>query len=303
MWNKQPCWRNPVLGMALILALTPTAARRAAGSDGGSESPAAAGGRSLAELNSSPIQDNSFLVEEAYNQEDGVIQHISMFQRLPTGDWAFTETDEWPLRSAKHQLSLTLAATQAMGYPNAGAGWGDTFVNYRYQLVGNGDTRLAVAPRISLLIPTGNPVYGRGMGGAGLQLSLPVSIVLNQHIATHWNVGTTWVPRAQNDLHQGASSLGANLGQSVVWMVNNRFNALLETVWTSTPQVAAPGITTPQHNLYISPGVRWSHNFKNGLQIVPGVGLPVAVGPNAGHLGMIFYLSFEHGLDFAHSKH
>jgi hypothetical protein len=25
----------------------------------------------------SPIQDNSFLIEEAYNQEDGVIQHIS----------------------------------------------------------------------------------------------------------------------------------------------------------------------------------------------------------------------------------
>ena len=55
--------------------------------------------RSLEELNNSPIQDNSFLVEEAYNQEDGVIQHISLFQRLSTGDWAFTQTDEWPLRS------------------------------------------------------------------------------------------------------------------------------------------------------------------------------------------------------------
>jgi len=26
---------------------------------------------------SAPIQDNSFLVEEAYNQEDGIVQHIS----------------------------------------------------------------------------------------------------------------------------------------------------------------------------------------------------------------------------------
>ena len=26
------------------------------------------------------IQDNSFLLEEAYNQEDGVVQHIQMFQ-------------------------------------------------------------------------------------------------------------------------------------------------------------------------------------------------------------------------------
>src|SRR5579872_5066173 len=99
-------------------------------------------GRSLDDLNSSPIQDNSFLVEEAYNQEDGVIQHISFFQLLSTGDWAFTQTDEWPLRTIKHQLSLTMAATHADGY--AGAGFGDTFINYRYQLVGNGDTRLAI---------------------------------------------------------------------------------------------------------------------------------------------------------------
>jgi hypothetical protein len=36
------------------------------------------------------IQDNSFLIEEAYNQEDGVVQHISVFQRDSDGDaWGF----------------------------------------------------------------------------------------------------------------------------------------------------------------------------------------------------------------------
>ena len=70
-------------------------------------SAATSNGRSQAELNSSPIQDNSFLVEEAYNQEDGVVQHISFFQYLPSTGWAFTQTDEWPLRTIKHQLSLT----------------------------------------------------------------------------------------------------------------------------------------------------------------------------------------------------
>src|SRR3954466_5210234 len=60
------------------------------------------------------IQDNSFLIEEAYNQEDGVVQHITSFQRLTTSrDWVYTLTDEWPLRSIKHQLSLTLAGTHA----------------------------------------------------------------------------------------------------------------------------------------------------------------------------------------------
>jgi hypothetical protein len=293
-------YRSFLSGLALILALALGAAALPAGPGEGPE--VTTGGRSLAELNSSPIQDNSFLVEEAYNQEDGVIQHISFFERLTTGDWAFTQTDEWPLRSLKHQLSLTLVATEASGYPKGGAGWGDTFINYRYQLVGNGDARLAIAPRFSLLLPTGNPVYGRGLGGAGVQFNLPISVQLSKRIVSHWNVGTTWVPRAQNDLHQTATSLGANLGQSMVWLVNSRFNALLETVWTSNPQVVGPGMTLPQYNLYISPGVRWSHNFKNGLQIVPGIGLPVGVGPTGGQLGMIFYLSFEHGFRWAHSK-
>lgn len=30
---------------------------------------------------SAPIQDNSFLIEEAYNQEFGVVQHINTFTR------------------------------------------------------------------------------------------------------------------------------------------------------------------------------------------------------------------------------
>ncbi len=262
--------------------------------------PTVLSGRSQAELNAAPIQDNSFLVEEAYNQEDGVVQHISFFQYLPSTGWAFSQTDEWPLRTIKQQLSLTLVATHADGY--AGTGWGDTFINYRYQLVGSGDTRLAIAPRVSLLLPTGSVTADRGLGGPGLQFNLPVSFVLSKRLVSHWNVGATWVPRAQDQYHQTATSLGANLGQSMVWLVSNRFNALVETFWTNTPQVAGAGVTTPQQNLYVSPGIRWAYNFKNGLQIVPGVGLPVGVGPSHGQVGAIFYLSFEHALRIAHSK-
>jgi len=264
--------------------------------------PAVATGRSLEELNSSPIQDNSFLVEEAYNQEDGVVQHISVFQRLNTGDWAFTQTDEWPLRSLKQQLSVTFAYAHSGDFPGSGAGWGDTAINYRYQLLGNGDTKYAVAPRLSLLLPTGNPAVDRGYGGLGLQTNLPVSIQLNRQFVTHWNVGATWIPRAQNELHQRASSLGCNLGQSVVWLTKPRFNVLVETLWTSNPQVMAPGRTLTQYNLFISPGIRWAYNFRNGLQIVPGVGVPVGVGPSSGQTGMIFYLSFEHALALSHSR-
>jgi hypothetical protein len=124
-----------------------------------------------------PIQDNSFLIEEAYNQEDGVIQHISSFERLTNSrDWVYTQTDEWPLRTLKHQVSVTLAATHAGSFAGSGAGWGDTAFNYRYQLLGSGESKLAIAPRMTLLFPTGDHQFGRGSGGPGLQTNLPVSI-------------------------------------------------------------------------------------------------------------------------------
>jgi hypothetical protein len=54
------------------------------------------------------IEDNSFLIEEAYNQDPGVIQHISSFQYLKQNTWIYTFTDEWPVPGMKHQLSMTL---------------------------------------------------------------------------------------------------------------------------------------------------------------------------------------------------
>jgi hypothetical protein len=42
-----------------------------------------------------PIQDNSFLAEEAYNQEPGVVQHIQTFTPLwNSRTWAYSFTQE-----------------------------------------------------------------------------------------------------------------------------------------------------------------------------------------------------------------
>lgn len=52
------------------------------------------------------IQDNSFLLEEAYNQEAGVVQHIQSFMYLKKSkDWIYTFTQEWPVPKETHQLS------------------------------------------------------------------------------------------------------------------------------------------------------------------------------------------------------
>ena len=248
-----------------------------------------------------PIQDNSFMVEEAYNQEDGVIQHISSFQRLANSkDWVYTFTDEWPLRTQKHQFSTTFVAAHAGEF--GGVGVGDTAINYRYQLIGSGETKLAMAPRLSLLIPSGNAAAGRGFGGTGLQTNLPVSIDHSRHLVTHWNAGATWIPHAKNNLGEKAGTVGVNLGQSFIWQFSNRFNGMLETIWTSGEDVIADGKTRRYQDIFISPGIRWAHDFKSGLQVVPGVAVPVGAGPSRGEKGLILYLSFEHPFAWSHSR-
>src|SRR5262244_3315281 len=101
--------------------------------------------------NSPGIEDNSFLVEEAYNQEFGVVQHIQNFQRYwNSKDWIYTFTQEWPVdASPRHQLSYTLAAIHSGDQPASGLGFGDVILNYRYQVLGAGVSKIAFAPRLS----------------------------------------------------------------------------------------------------------------------------------------------------------
>lgn len=219
-----------------------------------------------------------------------------------TGEWVYTQTDEWPLRSYKHQLSLTVAGTHAGDFQGSGAGWGDMAINYRCQLMGNGEAKVAMAPRLSALVPTGDHRVGRGYGGWGVQTNIPISIQHTARWVTHWNAGASWVPHARNEHHQAAGIVSVNLGQSTVWLASTRVNLLVETLWTSAQKVTGPGKTRWSQDLYVSPGVRWAYNFKSGLQIVPGVGMPIGIGPCAGEKGVVFYLSFEHPLAFAHSK-
>jgi len=85
------------------------------------------------------IQDNSFLVEEAYNQEKGVVQHINTFTRFRGGNWVYTFTQEWPVFSQKHQLSYTIPVQRNGERSAGGTGVGDIALNYRYQLLGTGE--------------------------------------------------------------------------------------------------------------------------------------------------------------------
>ena len=111
----------------------------------------------------SPIQDNGFLVEEAYNQEDGVVQHASLLNYFrDSKDWNYGFTQEWPLPfDWRHQFSYTLSAVRPGALPDDGPGFGDVALNYRYQLVGSGKDRVAVAPRFQ----AGKGIRWHGLSG------------------------------------------------------------------------------------------------------------------------------------------
>jgi hypothetical protein len=241
------------------------------------------------------IQDNSFLVEEAYNQGFGVVQHINAFARFwNSKDWVYTFTQEWPVPGERHQLSYTLAAQHAGVFAGSGGGIGDVLLNYRYQLVGGAEATVAFAPRVSVLLSSGDPALGRGIGGTGVQTNLPLSVVLNKKLVSHWNAGATYIPHAQDALRDRASSAGYNFGQSFVWLAKPRFNVLVESVYSASQQVTGPDKTVWARFMCVNPGIRWAYNLKDGLQIVPGVAVPIGVGPSSGERALFLYLSFEH---------
>src|SRR5215510_16116014 len=54
------------------------------------------------------ITDNSFFVEEAFNQDRGIFQNIFSWARDGSGNWNASFTQEWPAPGVTHQLSYTV---------------------------------------------------------------------------------------------------------------------------------------------------------------------------------------------------
>lgn len=237
------------------------------------------------------IQDNSFLLEEAYNQETGVVQHISTFAFSSGQAWGYSFTQEWPLGGIRHQLSYTIPIERTDA---TGTGLGDIALNYRYQLAGHPDAKVVAAPRLSVLLPTGNEDRGRGAGGFGVQANLPVSLVLSRGIVTHWNAGITLTPAAQNALGAEATTTGFNLGASAVWLLRPSVNLLVEALWLSEETVLAEDTTQREETGVISPGIRAAFDLAGDLQVVPGIAYTVYLTPDEAEDEAFLYLSFEH---------
>jgi hypothetical protein len=234
------------------------------------------------------IQDNSFLVEEAYNQEPGVVQHIFNFPLLFSGsDKEFTPTftQEWPVFSQTHQFSYTLPYT----FTETDSGFEDMRLNYRLQLLTEDERVPAFAPRFSLVLPIGDAEKGFGHERLGYEINLPFSKVVANRWSVHFNAGGTIFPDVR-----GHDLINYNLGGSAIFAVSRDFNLMLESIAAWEEDVDLTGRASRSITALVSPGARYAFNLPNDLQIVAGAAVPIGLTSDSPDWGLFFYLSFEH---------
>jgi hypothetical protein len=239
------------------------------------------------------IQDNSFLVEEAYNQEPGVVQHIFNLPSFFTGhahEITPSFTQEWPVFSQTHQFSYTIPYT----FTNNANGLADMRLNYRLQALMEGERVPAFAPRLTLVLPTGNEQKGFGTGRVGYETNLPFSKIVGDRWTVNFNAGMSIFPDVR-----GHDLINYNLGGSGIYAVTRDFNLMLEMVAGRNEEVDF-AVKTARANAnrtttaLISPGFRYAFNCPNDLQIVAGAAAPIGITSDSPDWGLFFYLSFEH---------
>lgn len=235
------------------------------------------------------IQDNSFLIEEAYNQEDGVVQHINTLRRQGR-DWFYAYTMELPLGSELHQLSLSLPYAWIKADPGRAQGFGDVQLSYRYQLSKETASRPAIAPRLSWILPTGDETRGLGVGSHGAQFNLPVSKIVAERVTLHGNAGAT----RYFDV-EGKQPTSYAVGGSIVYALSRTFNLMLEGLHEWNESVGDLGLIERERAFTISPGARYAINLPGETQVVLGAAAPIRFTDDGKRdVGLFLYFSVEH---------
>lgn len=234
------------------------------------------------------IMDNSFLVEEAYNQPRGIFQNIFGYQNVNDA-WASSFTQEWPAPSQKHQLSYTLPLSNFAGE----TGFGDVMLNYRYQATMEGPGRPAFSPRVSVILPTGSREFTRD--SFGMQFNLPVSKQQGD-LVFHGNAGLTWYPRASSELQDNdaerISLVSPHISGSTIYRLRPMLNLMLESVLQFEQFPTVDGGKSRETIFTLSPGARGGWNLGEH-QLILGAAIPITWVESDSSAGVLLYLSYE----------
>jgi len=220
------------------------------------------------------IADNSFLVEEAFNQEKGIFQNILLFQRPNAGGWQMEFTQEWPVGGQTHQFSYTV--------PFADGGIGDLMLNWRVQARQEDATGPAISPRLSVILPTGKDDSYQ----AGVQFNLPVSRQFGD-LYVHANGGGTLDRVELGETH---SLISPHAAVGLIYRAWPMVHVMAESVLRNEQTVSGLG-KERETVLLVSPGVRAGFNL-GSHQLVLGAAAPLTVAGPAGDAFLV-YLSYE----------
>jgi hypothetical protein len=135
------------------------------------------------------------------------------------------------------------------------------------------------------------------MGVVGFQVNIPVSRKLSDIFITHWNAGFTVFPGVRGTDASGREVRRTlpwyNCAASVIWLATPTFNLMLEAAANFTADLDGSGEVIRSTEMIVSPGFRSAINLQ-GLQIVPGIAIPLSFVEGEGRIGVFLYLSFEH---------
>jgi hypothetical protein len=257
------------------------------------------------------VEDNSFLLEEAFNQSPGAVQHITTayWDRFNRSNLIMGFSQEIPLGNIRHQFSYTvyfdvlqpdtLAANSFAGKNITGVG--DLYLSHRFLLMGAEDWAMVI-PRFTLILPTGKAIDGLGSGGFGAQFNLAVTKRLSRRLVSHFNAGYTYIIRADRYGYNvaGVKFLAyeknldyKNIGTSLVWYPRPKFNLMMECVYNFDPEIGESGSIIQHIQTTINPGFRNAIDIGR-VQIVPGLSVPISFEDGSfKQTGLFLYLSFE----------
>lgn len=255
------------------------------------------------------MRDNAILVEEASNQEAGVVQHIFNWlnawdrdQGDRTRSFAFSYTMELPIGSQKHQFSFTSILSTEYFTPLGGpevreGGIGDTLLNYRYQLLADDDF-LWVAPRVGLILPTGDERRNLGTGQLGYLFNLPVSHY-GEMFDFHFNAGATFIPNVSLPINNGLFSPRHNLeayslGVSGYWKPATYLHFFVEALALWVDEIDDFGFQGNRTQVFLNPGLRYAVCQFEEVEWVLGFSVPIGLTRDTPDIGVFAYMSVEH---------
>jgi hypothetical protein len=230
------------------------------------------------------IVDNSFLVEETFNQDPGIIQTQFTWLRADGGDWEGAVSQDWPLLVHRHQFSYTLPWDGG----SLPAHIGQAVVSYRYQIADVSDARPGLAARLSVILPTGREGDD---DRPGLQAAIPMTAVWRR-LHVHANAGLTWTHQVRSESGATASLTSPYLAASVVWPTASMLQLMLEDVVEFEALLDANARRLRRTTMTVSPGLRGGWNVGRN-QVVLGAAVPIDASDSGRSVSVLGYVSLE----------